>query len=162
MLPTQVLSGIYVSGLLPLPGSTHAHFTPSSISKPHSPSHFQCASPCVLSVPHMTGSLLQNDNPTVGTCLCPPGESFSWYLKQMFLSPRDLTSCLFPMLWHPGLLTGLIPALTHMLVPWCSQRSDAPSHSTDVLCDFVHVSLQFLFCCIGPLSLESQVSFCVF
>lgn len=55
-LPTQVLSGIYVSGLPPLPGSTHAHFTPSC-------NHFQCDAECALSVPHMTGSLLQNHSP---------------------------------------------------------------------------------------------------
>lgn len=55
-LTTQVLSGIHVSGSLPLLGSTQANVTPSSISTNYS----YCS---YLSVPHMTGSLLQDYNP---------------------------------------------------------------------------------------------------
>lgn len=83
-LPTQVLSGIYVSGSLPLLGFTHVHFTSSS-------NYFQCDAECTLSVPHRTGSLLQKNSPVwalVPTLLVTH--------PQAFLSPRVLTSCLFP------------------------------------------------------------------
>lgn len=83
-LPTQVLSGIYVSGSLPLLGSTHTHFTPSC-------NNFQCGAECALSVPHMTGSLLQNDSPV--WALVP---ALLVTHPQALLSPGVLTSHLFP------------------------------------------------------------------
>lgn len=163
-LPTQVLSGIYVSGSLPLPGSTHAHFTPSC-------NHFQCDAECALSVPHMTGSLLQNHSPVwalvpalqcgrlsppsrVGACPRPPGDSSPSAPQPQGPDLKSLSFSACPMLC---ILDSWLSWFPRWYICWSLAADMKVMLLLTTLMSRVtsHVSLLFHLHCLNPLSLES-------
>lgn len=110
-LPTQVLSGIYVSGSLSARLHTCTLHPLLQLLSVWRWVCFICPTYDRLSIIKWQSS--------VGTCPRPPGDSSPSSPQPQGPDLMSLSFSACPTLWYPWLLAGLVATLIHMLVPWC-------------------------------------------